>query len=325
MTRVNETGEFGLIERVSRILNTSDDVVVDIGDDCAVLRVSDSLVLVSCDLFMENIHFRREHAGPEGIGWKAAAVALSDIAAMGGQPKFALVSFACPGDTDVSFVENLFKGMNEAMSCAGAVIVGGDTTRSPGEIVIDVTVIGEAVDGRYLTRKGAMPGDLLAVTGHLGRSSAGLHALENANNEPNLIEAHYHPVPRIREGQWFSADNAVHAMLDVSDGLIQDAGHLLESGQSGVDIEPENIRIHHSLTDYCEEHDLCPLDFILTGGEDYELILALDPQSVDETLDRFQNEFDTALTVIGEFNDKWKGIKVAGKRIDQGGYDHFKF
>ncbi len=136
-------------------------MVEGIGDDCAVLRVCDRLLLVSCDLSVEGVHFRRRYGSPEDIGWKAAASSLSDIAAMGGAPLFGLVSLACPGNRGVSFVEGVYDGLIDAMSQCGAVIVGGDTTRSQEYMTLDVIVIGETIGNRYLSRKGGLGGRCL--------------------------------------------------------------------------------------------------------------------------------------------------------------------
>ena len=167
MTTVRDIGEFGLIERISRMLPTSPSVVMGVGDDCAVLRVCERLMLVSCDLFVENVHFRRDYAKPEEIGWKAAASCLSDIAAMGGQPMFVLVALGCPPDTQTQYVELLYRGISAVVSRFGAVIVGGDTSVSRDSIVLDLTVIGQTIGNRFLSRKGARAGDVLAVTGPL--------------------------------------------------------------------------------------------------------------------------------------------------------------
>ena len=323
MRTVRDIGEFGLIRRLARLLPTSPYVFEGVGDDCAVVRLGDTVALVSCDLFLEHVHFRRSTATPEDIGWKAAAAALSDIAAMGGAPLYVLVSLACPGDTEIAFVEGLCQGLTAAAGQAGAVIVGGDTARSPEAIVLDVAVIGQTVGGRYLCRKGARPGDVLAVTGHVGRSAAGLHALEHGHDGPALLAAHRRPQPRYAEGRWLCRRDGVHAMIDISDGLVQDAGHLAEGEGLGVDIDPGRLVSAPELERYCEEHGLDALTFMLTGGEDYELACAIAPDVYDGTVRAFQETFDTALTGVGRFTDAWRGVRVAGQEPAAGGFDHF--
>lgn len=324
MRQVRDIGEFAMIERIARMLPVSPGVIRGIGDDCAVVRVGDRLVLASCDMFIENVHFRRDTASPEDIGWKAAAASVSDIAAMGGAPLFALISLACPADTPVNFVESLYRGMSILMSRFGAVIVGGDTTRCDCTLALDVTILGEAVSGRYLNRRGARPGDLLVCTGPLGLSAAGLDALANHRTATELTHAHRLPRPRVPEGQWLCGQASVHAMIDISDGLLQDAGHLARAGRLGLNILPERLSVAPPLAAYCERYELRPADFILHGGEDYELAFAIAPQSCERALEAFRNEFRTEVAVVGEFSADYTGVRVGGEPAQPGGYDHFR-
>lgn len=324
MTDVRHIGEFGLIERVARILPGAPAVIEGIGDDCAVVRVFDRQMLLSCDMFVENVHFRRRYAGPHDIGWKAATSALSDIAAMGGAPLFCLVAMACPAETDAAYVEGLYHGLSDAAGQAGAVIVGGDTASSPDGIYLDVTVVGEVIGNRYLSRRGAQAGDYLGVTGRLGLSAVGLWALEHDRNAPVLTLAHHHPTARIAEGQWLSGCPHVRAMIDISDGLIQDAGHLAESSQLGIEIDPVSLPVDVDLRTFCQECQLDPLDFMLSGGEDYELAFVMRGADVETCLRTFRREFRTPICVAGRFTNAWQGARVAGKPVPHGGYEHFR-
>ncbi|MDX9971992.1 MAG: thiamine-phosphate kinase [FCB group bacterium] len=324
MMRIGDLGEFGLIERLARLLPSTPNVLEGIGDDCAAFRLGDRVLLVSTDLSIEEVHFRRTYSEPEDIGWKAAAVSLSDIAAMGGSPLFCLVGLACPADTEVAFVERIYQGMSTAASRFGATIIGGDTSRTDGPITLDVMVAGEARGGRFLRRKGARIGDLLAATGHLGLSAAGLHAIEHARSAPTLVQIHNHPSPRIPEGQWLAGTTVAHAMIDISDGLVQDAGHLAEANQLGVNLYPDRLPVYPPLGRYCDEYHLDPKEFILRGGEDYELLFALDSEESKRTLEEFHREFRTVVTVVGEFTDAWAGVRIDGQEPGQGGYDHFR-
>ena len=278
MTELSRIGEFGLIERIGRILPGAPTIIEGIGDDCAVVRIFDRLMLLSCDMFVEDVHFRRAYASPQDVGWKAATSALSDIAAMGGTPLFSLVSLACPATTDSAYVEGLYHGLANAAGQAGAIVVGGDTTMSPAGIFIDVTVVGEVIGNRYLSRRGAQSGDLLGVTGRLGLSAAGLWALDNGKNAPVLVAAHYRPTARISEGQWLSGCEHVKTMIDISDGFVQDAEHLTEGDRLGLEIDPDSLPIDADLRQFCQEYGLDPLDFVLAGGEDYELAFAIRPE-----------------------------------------------
>lgn len=323
MPNIRDIGEFGLINRLARTLPSTANVVEGIGDDCAVLRVYNHLALVSCDMFVENVHFRLRNMSPEDIGWKAAAGALSDIAAMGGAPRFCLTALACPPETDVVVVDGIYQGMNNLVTRFGAVIVGGDTTSSPQGIVLDITVLGECLSNRCLRRRGAQIGDWLMVTGHLGCSAAGFHALEHGHDEPDLVQAHHRPRPRVPEGQWLCARESVHAMIDLSDGLVQDAEHVADASQLGVDIDPERLPISEALESYCREHGLVARQFMLTGGEDYELAFAVDAADVNAIQEAFRNEFRTPITPVGRFTDAWIGARVGGKETETKGFSHF--
>lgn len=325
---VGDFGEFGLIDRLARILPTSAAIVEPIGDDCAVVRVGDRLLLASSDMFVEDVHFRRDRTPADAIGWKAAVAALSDIAAMGGAPVFCLISIACPGDLRVSFIEEIYRGLSSAMSRFGAVVAGGDTARSLDRLVIDVAIIGQVLGSRCLRRKGAKVGDLLAVTGFPGSAAAGLHALEHGAADRDagraLAEIHQRPRPRLREAQWLCNRTAVHAMIDVTDGLAQDAGHIADSSGLGVDIDPASIPVDEALAAYCAEHGLDPRHLALTGGEDYELCFAIDPNDQNQMAEAFRHEFHTEVSIVGRFTDAWQGFRIAGQVSDIRGYDHFR-
>lgn len=323
MSRVRDIGEFGLIEALARFVPSSPLVLKGIGDDCAVLRVGDRVMLVSTDMFGEDVHFLRSHAAPEQVGWKAAVAGLSDIAAMGGMPLFGLVSLSTSGEEQVAFLEGLYQGISAAFAAQGAVLVGGDTTRSPDRLVVDIVAIGEAIGGRYCTRAGARPGDLLAVTGYPGQSAAGLHAIKNGLDAPELVERHYRPSPRVREAQWLTAQGGLHALIDVSDGLAQDAGHMARAASLGVAIHRNRLPVAAALPGFGAAHGVDVHDFILSGGEDYELAMALDPVRGHALAAAFAEQFGLPLTVVGEFTDRWEGVRVDGEEMRSAGYNHF--
>ncbi|NUM56005.1 MAG: thiamine-phosphate kinase [Candidatus Hydrogenedentes bacterium] len=324
MQTLRDIGEFGLIDRLERFLPTSPLVIEGIGDDCAVLRFGDKQLLVSTDLFVENVHFRREWAAPADIGWKAAASSLSDIAAMGGAPLFCLTSLACPADTPTAFVEEMYQGLSSAMSRFSAVIVGGDTTCTESGIALDVIVIGETVGNRCLRRHGAEAGDHVVVTGHCGMSAAGLHALRHGHDVPELVLAHLRPTPRISEGQWLCRRTGVHAMIDVSDGLVQDLGHIASFSYLGINLMSETFPVPAVLSRYAWENQCKPDAFVLHGGEDYELAFTVAAAEANAVLDAFHHEFRVETTTIGVVTDKWLGVRIDGEPIEAAGYDHFK-
>jgi thiamine-monophosphate kinase len=324
LATLRDLGEFGLIARFTGGLAVPDSVVVGAGDDCAVLRVGERLLLVSCDASIEGVHFDRSFASPEDIGWKAAASALSDIAAMGGHARFVLVTLACPAETPVETLDALYRGLTSAVAEAEAAIVGGDTTQSPAGIVLDVTVMGEAEGGRYLLRRGAKPGDLVAVTGTPGKSAAGLVALQSQIHAPSLARAHLHPIPRLREGRWLAERAEVHAMIDLSDGLLQDVGHIAEASACGVDIDPALLPAIEGVEELETALRLAPETFALAGGEDYELAITFEAGAEENLLTAFRKEYNLPLTVVGRVTDAWQGVRIAGETSGVGGYDHFR-
>jgi thiamine-monophosphate kinase len=325
MPSLNETGEFGLIDRIAALHSTSaGDLLHGIGGDCAVVRVADAIQLISTDASVEGVHFRRDWSSPYDIGWKATASALSDIAGMGGEARFVLTSLAIPESEDTDLLLTVAEGIRDAAQSVGAVVIGGDTTRSPNGLVIDVTVIGEAVDGNYHLRSGAHSGDMLLITGTPGRSRAGLLALQNGLDAPELVRTHLHPEPRIEHGRWFVENPHVHAMMDVSDGIAQDAGHLARAAKLGVGMTSASVAIDPELLPVCLDLGLSMQDLVFAGGEDYELAVAVDPKHSLDIIDAFRRDFDMPIYAIGTFSDKFEGVKIDGESVDALGFDHFR-
>lgn len=291
-----------------------------IGDDCAVIKMGDRVLLASCDASVEGVHFRRDLAGPEDIGWKAAASALSDIAAMGGTPLYMLVSLSFAPAEEATFITRVFDGMASLADAFQTPLIGGDTTRSPGPLFIDVNVAGEADSGQFLTRRGARPGDVLAVTGHPGDSPGGLRALLDRHTAPDLVRAHLHPLPRVAEGQWFARNGVARAMIDISDGIAQDAGHLIEADGLGLDIESDHLPLSEALKRQYPDAAM----LALTGGEDYELAVALDPATAPNRCAEFQRLFGIPLTPVGKFTDAHRQVRIDGEPLKCAGYDHFR-
>ncbi|MEX2015941.1 MAG: thiamine-phosphate kinase [Candidatus Hydrogenedentales bacterium] len=323
MITLGDLGEFGFIDRVAKLISKHPDVIEGVGDDCAVVRAGDHVWLATADLSIQNIHFRWDKTTPQDLGWKAVSVSLSDIAAMGGVPRFAVATVAARPDMDADALAGVVQGMVAACESAGAALVGGDTTRSDGGLVLDTFVLGEAPGGRYITRAGAQPGDIIAVTGWPGRSAAGLHALEHGLEAPDeLVKAHTRPQARLQAGQWLREQLGVHALIDVSDGIVQDAGHIAERSHCAIDIDNKTLPIHDLLRDYCGEHGLNANDLALTGGEDYELLVAYAPDA--ELPDQFSAVCNLPLTPIGRCAAGPAEVRVNGKRLSRGGYDHFR-
>jgi len=272
--------ELALIRAIRARAGLGSGVRVGIGDDCAVLEPTPGApLLATTDLLIEDIHFRRTYATPADIGWKAFAVNLSDIASMGGRPRWALVALACPGTTEVSEVEAFYAAAWTLADEHQVAVVGGDTSASPNGWIVNVTLLGEALHPPLL-RSTARVGDVVAVTGPLGRSAAGL-AMLSASAPPSGLEpgdvddvtgAHLRPVPRVREGQWLAAAGGVTAMIDLSDGLVTDLAHLAEESAVGARINLARLPLSASVRRVATACGGDPLAWATSGGEDYELL-----------------------------------------------------
>lgn len=338
MMRVRDLGEFGLIGRIAGSLpEPPPDVVVGIGDDVAVLRGSGpDYFLATCDVQVENVHFLRTTTTPYQLGRKVVAINVSDIAAMGGTPLWALVSLALPPDTDVDFVDGLYQGMGEQIRLAGGSIVGGNLSKIHSEIVIDLCLMGSVAPERMILRKGARLGDLVLVTGSLGDSRAGLELIGHPewsisdSARRTVIEKHLMPQPRLKEGQALARLGCVHAMADVSDGLVSDLQHICGASRVGGEIWVENLPISAACKEVAERAGQDASTWALTGGEDYELLFTAPETSVPEIQRTLADEMGTPSHVIGRIVEEMSGVQVRhadGKTVlyagGSRGWDHF--
>jgi len=324
--KVSELGEFGLIELLAGIASRQRDgrLIIGIGDDAAAWRGDGAVQLATIDSLIEKVHFSLKTTTWEELGWKALAVNLSDIAAMGGAPGYALVSLALPPDTDVDNVTAMYRGMMALAEPSGVAVVGGDTCAAP-LVSVTVALFGSAADG-LLTRSGARPGDQVAVTGYLGSSAAGLEMLtRQLRFDPAtgdyLRRAHLRPVPRVAEGQALSA-RGVRAGIDISDGLLADLGHVAASSGLGARVTAEQVPVHPAVREAFGEQ---ALEMALGGGEDYELLFTAPAGIMDGT----RAALACPVTVIGEMVAGKAGEvcllekgrpRAAGRR----GWEHFR-
>lgn len=315
-------GEFDLIRGFLRGVTGSraPDVRVGAGDDCAVVA-GDGIVL-GTDLSIEDVHFRREWLRAEEIGYRATCAALSDLAAMAARPIGVLASLAvAPGDAG-PFARDLMRGVRDAIERFGGVLLGGDLTRSPGPLILDVIGVGEAPVP--VLRRGALPGDELWITGALGGAAAAVAAWASGGApDPRARVAFAAPVPRIPEAHWLAAHGIPRAMLDLSDGLAGDAGHLAAAGGVAVVLESTEIPLHPA----ARSRGGAPLSLALGGGEDYELCFAARPGYVDAHLAGFREAFDLSLTRVGRF-EAGEGVHLATpgggrKSLSTMGFQHF--
>ena len=318
---MQQLGEFGLIDRIRKMTSVPDPSWVGIGDDCAVIPLSPetggapaSDLLVSTDMLVEGTHFLMEDISPRQLGWKSAAVNISDIAAMGGKPIATFLSLALPKTLPEQWMQEFMEGYNGISEKYGAALLGGDTTCSPDRICINVTVLGTCPRGKAKLRSAARPGDLVCVTGTLGDSAAGLRLILGGQKgaAPRLMDRHYTPTPRVEEGLALSCLPGVHAMMDISDGVGSDLRHILDESGVGARIDTGKLPISKELQALCSEKGWDPKELALSGGEDYELLFTMDPQETP----------DIPYTVIGEITANptvtWEG----GSR-DYMGYKHF--
>jgi len=326
--KISDLGEFGLIDRIGKTApSNAKRAPIGIGDDAAALLLSpSSMLLATTDMLIEGVHFDLKTTDLYSLGWKAAAVNLSDIAAMGGVPRFCLTALGIPPSLTVEQVDEFYRGFSVCIRKRGMVLVGGDTCASRKDFVITVTVLGEAVRKRVITRAGARPGDLLYVTGTLGDSGAGLELLKAGarSQKPGarrLIEKHLRPVPRVAEGRKLALSGLASAMIDVSDGLSSDLGHLCEQSGVGAEVFADRIPLSKELTSV-KGLKQQPLEYALSGGEDYELLFTSPVE-----LEREIMSLRVRATVIGAITRK-KGMRMVTEKGDvhplvPGGYDHF--
>ncbi|MEE9259229.1 MAG: thiamine-phosphate kinase [Nitrospinaceae bacterium] len=319
MSDLKKLGEFGLIERFrSRLTTRSPKVKVGIGDDCAVYASgSGNYQVVTTDALIESVHFDLSITSAKQLGRKALSVNISDIAAMGGVPTLALVTLGIPKKFPVKFLDGFYDGLNQICRKYKIELSGGDTVASPGKLFISITLLGEAKKGRLFLRQGARPGDRILVTGSLGESALGLKLLTakrkkwsgSARDKKKLIRAHLDPIPRVAESTLLGRSRVrIRGMIDISDGLIQDLRHVCKAGGVGALINEKSLPRSPALIRVCSINQLNPLDFILGGGEDYELLFTLKAEDVKKILRQFQNA-RTAVTVIGEI------IPASGKLV----------
>lgn len=285
-------------------------VVTGIGDDAAILTppLGEHLV-ATVDMLVEGQHFLRGGPGamaPEDLGWRMLAVNLSDIAAMGGRPLWALCSVGAPADLDPAELERLYVGLGEAARTHRVAVVGGNLARVDERLVLDVTVLGAA--SRIVRRLGAVPGDLVCVTGRLGAAAAGLSCLVRADGGGiasaaavrYVVAAQRHPEPRVLEGQALAALEGVHAMCDVSDGLTRDLLRLCRPGLGAI-IWKGALPIPPAVQAVGQALAADPVAWALHGGEDYELLCAVAPDRVSAAQAAVQGAGDCSLHVVGEF------------------------
>ena len=327
--KVSELGEFGLIDLLAKMLPDSYNrqLIVGIGDDAAAWQSDDSIQLATTDSLFQDIHFSLDTINWQELGWKALAVNLSDIAAMGGTPTYALVSLALPENTEVEGATALYRGMIELAQQFKVDIIGGDTCRAP-LVSITITVLGSTKSHgtQILTRSTAKSGEKIAVTGYIGSSAAGLNMLSNdlqlsPEATAYLRNAFVHPQPQITEGLLL-VEQGVKTCIDISDGLVADLHHICRASNAGARVEIDRLPVHHLVKDNFREK---AMEIALSGGEDYELLFT----ASDEVIEKVKSAASCPVTVVGEITTVMSGkvtlVDKKGKpfNLRKAGWDHF--
>jgi len=328
--KVSQLGEFGLIDLLASLIEQSgkkgeawSNLVIGIGDDAAVWRCQSGTQIATVDALVQDVHFKLGGISWEDLGWKSLAINVSDIAAMGGVPKYALVSLAVPDTTESEDIVSMYRGMLDLAGRHGIAIVGGNVSRAP-LVTINITLLGEeGPSGNLLRRSAAKPGDKVAVTGHLGGAAAGLRVLTQGLTAEGFSfkQSFARPVPRVNEGLLL-VENGVRAAIDLSDGLVSDIGHVCRASSLGARINVDDLPLAQGLKESYPDY---ATEWGLSGGEDYELLFTAPSRIVRAV----GVALDCPVTVVGEMimdpNSRVVLVDKAGNpfSLRQGGWDHF--
>jgi thiamine-monophosphate kinase len=327
-TQIGQVGEFGLIELIKkRILSKDEKVLIDIGDDAAIIKPSaNKLLIFTTDTMVERVHFDTRYCTFEEIGWKAMTANLSDIAAMGGLPTYALVTVGLPKSAKITDILSIYEGATRIANRYNCRIIGGDTALVKKDLFISIALLGE-VEKRFLvTRGGAKKGDLICITGKLGEAQAGLEFLKRfGRRDLSLVKKHLKPEPRIDQARVLIRNLKVNSLIDISDGLSSELFHLAEESQVGALIYEQNIPV----STRCKKIALLlkgnPLKWALSSGEEYELLFTVDSKDKGK-LESIKSKLN--ISIVGKITDKGQGIKIVRKsgkvqNLRKSGFVHF--
>ncbi|MFH2137825.1 MAG: thiamine-phosphate kinase [Candidatus Omnitrophota bacterium] len=303
MKTLKQTGEFKFIKEIAKICKNKKTLQMGIGDDAAVIvKDKDSFLLYTTDMLIEDVHFKRDQ-DPRGIGHKCISCSVSDIAAMGGLPEYALVSIGLPENLDIGFVKKVYAGMRRTADRFNISIIGGDTNKSD-KIIISVFLSGVVKRNHLVLRSGAKKGDLIFVTGKLGGSECGRHLRFT---------------PRVKEAQFLVKQYSLHSMIDISDGLAQDLNHILQASNAGALLYEEQIPVSRDAKSIKEAY---------SQGEDFELLFTAAKSCAQQMFKDWPFKKTAVLSCIGEIKDKKFGLKVKNinnkiNKLKIKGYQHF--
>jgi thiamine-monophosphate kinase len=333
---LKELGEFGLIRRIRDLLKRegaepSRDLTVDIGDDAAAFRPKPGYeILVTCDSVVESRHYLSRFMRPRDVGRRAMVLNISDIGAMGGHPRYALVSLGLKGEIPADDVEEIYRGFLEELNPFGAVIIGGNITATGNDLFIDITLIGDAKEGRVLRRSGAGPGDVILVTGYPGESNAGmrllLHSLAAADHP--LVKSYIRPSHRAREGAAVADCGCATSMIDTSDGFLGDLGHLCEESGVGAELVQGRFPISNALAQGAALLNEDAQECFLGTSDDYELIMTCAPEHIQAVRAAVSATYTGPVTEVGRITEPGRGIRLlladgSERNLSPKGWDHF--
>lgn len=329
-------GEFGLIARLEALLASegvgAPGVVLSLGDDTAILAPQPGQqLLITCDALVAGRHYLPQIISPLELGRRAMAVNLSDIAAMGGQPLYALVSLGLTAQSSLAEVEQLYRGFLAELNPWQAAVVGGNITKTTGPAFIDVTLVGQVPAGQALRRAGARVGNAILLTGYPGQAAAGLRQAQEpgAHQDPELRRAFLTPTPRLAEGQAVRQSGLAHAMIDISDGLLGDLQHICQQSQVGAEMAAASLPLSPSLEQAAQAWDLDPLELILGDSDDYELIITCPPQNLAALCAAIAAVSPVVVSQVGHITPPEQGLQLSRPsgqrhRLAPRGWDHFK-
>lgn len=335
--KVAEIGEFALIGRLHQVLaregRQPPGLSLGIGDDAALLLPQPGCQwAVTCDVLAEGRHYLSEYLSAFQLGRRAMAVNLSDIAAMGGQPRYALVALGLRGDTLVAEVEEWYRGFAAALNPWDAAIVGGNMTRVEGSQFISITMMGELAPGRALRRSGARPGEAVLVTGYPGQAAAGLQLLQRETGagleDHPLVRAYADPTPRVAEGRALADRGLVSAAIDTSDGFLGDLGHLCAASGAGARLWSGRLPLSPALCQAAADLGRAPLSWFLGPSDDYELILTCAPEQVAAVVSCLGEVSQVPVHQVGVLTPQPGRLELEGedgslRLLEPRGWDHF--
>lgn len=337
--KISDIGEFGLIDRIHKLIQAegvvTPGVTLGIGDDTAAIEPHEGYeVLVTCDSLVEGRHYMSDYIAPEDLGRRAMVVNISDIGAMGGLPLYSLVSLGLREDTHIADVESMYRGFLRELNPFNASIIGGNITKTERINFIDITVVGEVEQGKLMRRSSAEIGDVILVTGYPGQALAGLHLLKRSHSSQDvqnhpLVKAYNTPEHRAREGHAIALSGYARAMIDTSDGLLADLGHICEESQVGAEIFQNQLPLSEALIQEAEQMGIDPCDVVMSDSDDYELVFTCPYEDVSPIRSVIASISGVALSEIGRITEARGNIHLilpdgSKRRVKASGWDHFK-